>query len=415
MRTFAIKNKIKLDHLSGNGIRFEIDGESYIDAASGTFNLPLGYNHPEMVDALTEQIKKASHASSTYTKPIVENGFSKLLDEAPENINKIFMRDLTGSSANEAAIKMAMKSSGKTGVLSLMLSHHGQTALTTSISGNAFRRESFPSLNYHESLKVPAPYCHRCFYGKTYPDCGLLCAERINDFIEYSTSNQVACMIIEPVMGNGGNIVPPKEYFQLIRKICDENDIILISDEVQTGLGRTGHMFASNHFDMKPNIITLAKGLGGIGIPVAAVLMESRLEVFESYEHSFTSGANLLAISAAQTYLDVLEKENILEQVRKNGELLGEELTELMNQYPFISDVRGLGYMWGLEISDREGHEDPKMTQKIVETSLKNGLILRSSRYGFGNVVKVRPPLITSKADIYEIIEMLKKSLDEVI
>lgn len=200
-------------------------------------------------------------------------------------------------------------------------------------------------------------------------------------------------MIIEPILGNGGNIIPPAGYFKRLRQLCNEYGLILIADEVQTGIGRTGYMFASELLDIQPDIITLAKGLGGIGVPVAAVLMQSRLNVLEKHEHSFTSGSNLISVTAAKATLEVVSEPGFLEAVRSKGSLLGTLLTEMANKHDcIIGEARGVGLMWGLEIVNEDDAPDAVKSNAIIDRAFaEQQLILRGSRYGYGNVVKVRP------------------------
>jgi 4-aminobutyrate aminotransferase-like enzyme len=401
----------RLQFNGGDGIYLlRSDGKRYIDAASGTFNLPLGYNYPAVVDRIVEAVRRGAHLSSSFSTPQSEAVLEQLIDLAPGNIGRGWLRDITGSTANECAIKIAQKATGKTDVLSFFLSHHGQTQAMTAISGNAFRRAGFPSTSHH-SVKVPAPYCYRCFYKARYPGCGFLCVERINDFIEYASSGSIACMIVEPVLGNGGNIVPPPGFFAALSQLCQERDIVLIADEVQTGIGRTGYFFASPTMGLVANIITLAKGLGGVGIPVAATLFETRLDVLKSYDHSFTSGANQVALAAAAATLEVLKTTPILEDVRRNGVVLGGLLDELAERHECIGDVRGIGYSWGIELDLPDGNPDTARANRIIDAALECGLVLRGSRYGFGNVVKVRPPLVTSAEEIEMIVALLDMAI----
>ncbi len=400
----------RAQHLRGDGLWLTTaDGTMLLDAASGTFNLPLGYSHPHVVAAVKAQADRLGHASSVFTKPLGGALAERLLAHAPERLNRAWMRDVTGSTANECAVKIAQAATGRRQVVSFFLSHHGQTMATTAMSGNAFRRAGFPATATAETLVVPGAYCHRCFYAQSYPSCGTLCATRIDDFLEFASSGSVAAVLVEPVLGNGGNIVPPPEFFRELRSLCDRHGIILIADEIQTGLGRTGHMFASEALGLEPDIITLAKGLGGIGLPIGAVLMREELDVLESYQHSFTSGANLLGLAAAHATLDVLEEPGFLQTVRENGELLGRELKWLAAELPVISDVRGLGYMWGVELSRPDGSPDPAFANAVIRTAERDhALILRGSRYGYGNVVKVRPALIATKADLLELTARLR-------
>lgn len=397
----------------GKGIRlYTPQNDEYIDAVSGTFNIALGYSHPELVDVLKTQLEDLVHVSSSFTGALAQNVLNSILEHAPSHITDGWMRDIIGSTANEGAVKIANKFNGKNEVISLSMSHHGQTLFTTRISGNAFRRKSFANTLNTQNGIVPAPYCYRCPYSAMgAPACGFLCTEAINDYIEYASSDNVSCIIIEPIMGNGGNIVPPEGYFERVRKICDEKDIVLIADEVQTGIGRTGHMFASEYYDIRPDIITLAKGLGGIGIPAAAILYRPEFAVLEKFEHSYTSGGNLLSLSATQKTMEVVAREGFLEAVQENGKVLGNLLHQLQECYGhIIGDVRGIGYMWGLEIVDKDGAPDVTLTNKIIDLALEeHQLILRGSRYGFGNVVKVRPALTATIDDIEEICSRLNK------
>ncbi|MCW3464143.1 aspartate aminotransferase family protein [Chitinophaga nivalis] len=397
----------------GKGIRlYTPQEEEYIDAVSGTFNIALGYSHPELTEHLKTQLENLVHVSSSFNGDLVQQVLTSILEHAPDHITDGWLRDIIGSTANEGAVKIANKYNGKNEVISLSMSHHGQTLYATSISGNAFRRKSLSSTLFIQHGTVPAPYCYRCPYSaKGAPACGFLCTEAIYDYIQYSSSDNVSCIILEPILGNGGNIVPPEGYFQRIKKICDELEIVLIADEVQTGIGRTGHMFASGYYDIQPDIITLAKGLGGTGIPAAAILYRSELAVLEKFEHSYTSGGNLLSLAAAQKTMEIVSREGFLENVRTNGVLLGQLLQQLQEAYPqVIGDVRGIGYMWGLEIVDKDGAPDVALTNRLIEMAFTDHqLILRGSRYGFGNVLKVRPALTATADDIVLICDRLRQ------
>ncbi|CDN42722.1 MULTISPECIES: aspartate aminotransferase family protein [Paenibacillus] len=398
----------------GKGIKLIDDsGAEYLDGVSGTFNLSLGYNHPYVVEKVQEQVGNLTHMSSSFTEPYVNEVLDHLVEYAPNGINAGWMRDITGSTANECATKIAQKYTESTDIISLFLSHHGQTQFATGISGNAFRRRKFPNSAAANSLHVPAPYCYRCPFNASRPNCGFQCIEAISDHIEYASSGSVACMIIEPILGNGGNIIPPDGYFERLRKLCDEYNLILIADEVQTGIGRTGYMFASELFDIRPDMITLAKGLGGIGVPVAAVLMQSRLDVLEKHEHSFTSGSNLISVTAAKSTLDVVSEPGFLDEVKLKGEILGELLGELAEKHSCIGEARGVGLMWGLEIVDSEDAPDVAKANAAIERAFSDQrLILRGSRYGFGNVVKVRPSLTVTADELVEIVGRLDSVLD---
>lgn len=277
----------------GKGIYlYDKEGNHYIDCASATFNMSLGYGHPEVLQAVEKQADKLIHVTSSFQTDPINTVVRKLVELSPKNLTKVHPKVSSGSVANEGAIKIAQHFTEKKDVISLFRSHLGQTMMMTSLSGNAFRKEPFPNL-FSGSIQVPDPYCHRCFYKQKPEICNFLCVERIHDFIEYGSSGNIACMIVEPISGNGGNIVPPPGYLQALKKLCDDKGIILIFDEIQTGIGRTGKMFAADYFDVKPNIITVAKGLGGTGFQFAAILTEERLSGLDGHHHSFT-GSNAI-------------------------------------------------------------------------------------------------------------------------
>lgn len=391
------------------------DGVELLDAVSGTFNLPLGYNHPHVVEAVKRQVEKITHVSSSFVGPHVQELLQRLLALAPPGIDAGWVRDVVGSTAVECAIKMAQKYTGATDVISLFYSHHGQTQMTTALSGNSSRRRGFVNPMSAYSLRVPAPYCYRCFYRAKHPGCAFRCVTAIRDFIKHASNGRVACIIVEPILGNGGNIVPPEGYFEMLHKLCREESILLIADEVQTGIGRTGYMFASEALGLRPDIVVLAKGLGGIGLPIASVLMRSEINVLQPSEHSFTSGSNMLGVAAALATLDVVADQVFLREVRRKGEMLGQMLAELRRRFHFVGDARGRGMMWGLEIVCPDGAPDVERTRAILAVALeRHRLILRSSQYGEGNVVKIRPALIATDDDLAEIVTRLTATLKEV-
>ncbi len=382
----------EIDH--GDGIYlYDREGREYIDCASGSFNLSLGYGHPEVIQAIRDQAERLVHVTSTFQTGPVSELVRRLVDVSPPNLTKVHLKVSGGSTANEGAVKMAQLSTGRRDIVTLFRSHHGQTMLTTSMSGEAFRRAPSPAA-FPGVVHVPDPYCLRCFYREHPQSCGLLCVERIGDFIEHAGSGSVACVMVEPVSGSGGNIVPPDGYFQALRQLCDDRGIVLIFDEVQTGIGRVGRMFAAEHFGVRPDIITTGKGLGGSGAQVAAILTDERLAGLGGEYHSFTHGANVLAAAAGAKTLEVIERPGFLESVREVGAHIMDRLRDAAAAHPVIGDVRGLGLMIGVELVDSRGHPDVALTQALVRRGMQHGLILRSSRYGRGNVVKIRPPLI---------------------
>ena len=379
---------------TGEGIYlYDTDGRGYIDCASATFNLSLGYRHPVVIRAIKDQADELIHVTSSFQTEPINRLSRRLVDLAPKRITRAHLKVSGGSVANEGAIKMAQMATGRRDVVTLFRSHVGQTMMMASLSGNAFRRAPLAQL-YPGGLQVPDPYCHRCFYGQKAGSCGLMCVDKISDFLEFASSGSVAAVLIEPISGNGGNIVPPDGYFAKLRELCDEHGIKLIFDEIQTGIGRTGRMFAAEHFGVEPDAMTVAKGLGGSGAQVAAILASDELAGLPTNDHSFTYGANLLSAAAALATLDVIDNPDFLANVRATGNHVMGRLQEMQTRHRCMSDVRGVGLMIGIEISDADGAPDSVLTNHLAEKAMGHGLILRTSRYGHGNVLKIRPPLI---------------------
>ena len=289
-----------------------------------------------------------------------------------------------------------MNKTNKSEIISLFKSHHGQTFFMTQASGLSQKREKF-NLYLPNVIHVPPPQCNRCFYGQIPDTCNLMCVSRIDDFIDFASNRNIAAIIIEPIMGNGDNIVPPEGYLSSLRSFCIERNITLIFDEVQTGIGRTGEMFASQHFNVEPDILTTAKGLGA-GFPMAAILCNEEYRGLETKHVSFTFGGNVMAAAAAFKTLSIIEKPEFLANVKNKGAYILSRLHEMKQHYSFIGDCRGVGLMIGFELVDEEGNENIELTHKIIDLGFDNRLLLRSSRYGSGNVIKIRPSLnITSK------------------
>ncbi|MDR1449994.1 MAG: aspartate aminotransferase family protein [Propionibacteriaceae bacterium] len=398
----------------GEGIYlFDEDGNAYIDCAAGTFNLSLGYSHPVILQAMRDQLDNLIHVTSSFRTGVIEGFVERLAAAAPANITRVHPKVSGGSSANEGAIKMAQRATGKQEIVTLFRSHLGQTIATASMSGNAFRSGPIP-FPQAGVIKVPDPYCRRCFYSQNGPgQCAMQCVERIADFIEYASAGRVAALILEPISGNGGNIVPPPGYLTRLREFCDQNDIVLIFDEIQTGIGRTGKMFAAQHFGVEPDAITTAKGLGGSGAQVAAILTNERLSGLPSNDHSFTYGSNVLALAAASATLDIVSRPAFLENVTKVGNYFLARLKDMASRYPLITDVRGVGLMIGFEIGDPENAADVALANHLASAAMSHGLIIRTSRYGFGNVLKIRPPLIMTLDEADDVCDRLDAMLLE--
>ncbi|SFR98973.1 aspartate aminotransferase family protein [Anaeromicropila populeti] len=399
----------------GEGIYlWDSTGKRYIDCAAATFNLSLGYSNQEVLEAVAEQADKLVHITSSYMSEPVAKLVEKLVEVTPKSLTKIHLKVSGGSTANEGAIKMAQFYNKKSGVISLFRSHVGQTIYTMNASGLGFRRQPFASLGNSGIVHVPPAYCYRCFYNQKPCSCGMLCAERIEEFIKYAGNDSISSMIVEPILGNGDNIVPPKEYFVKLRELADKHHFTLIFDEIQTGIGRTGKMFAADYFGVEPDIMTIAKGLGGTGFQIAAIATKEEYADMDSHYHSFTYGSNSLASAAGVKTLEIITRPGFLDNVTLVGNYIIRRLNEMKEKYSFIGDVRGVGLMIGFEIVDEKGEESLELTTQIKNIAFENGLIMRTSRYGIGNVLKIRPALILTLEQAKEICEILEYTFDQI-
>lgn len=236
-----------------------------------------------------------------------------------------------------------------------------------------------------------------------------MCVERINDFIDYASTGRVACVVLEPISGNGGNVVPPDGYLKALKDLCEERGIVLVFDEIQTGFGRTGRMFAADHFGVAPHMMTFGKGLGGSGMPIAGILTEDRLAGVEGHHINSTFGGNVMAAAAALKTLEIIGRPGFLENVRAVGAHVLDRLRDLATKVPFVQEVRGVGLMIGIDIVDRAGRPDPQLTNHLAELGMDHGLLLRTSLYGHGNVLKVRPALVMTRQEADEMCDLLER------
>ena len=397
---------------SGHGVYLvSSEGTEYIDCASGTFNLPLGYCHPEIVEIYKSQAAKLIHCSSSFKVKVVEELEIRLASLAPMSNARVMLKSCSGSVANEGAAKIAQHATNSRDFISFFRAHHGQTVFSTALSGNSFRLEPF-QMPSSPIVKVPAPTCSNCFYGKTESTCQSECVTKIDDFIEFSSSGSIAGIFVEPVMGNGDNIVWPKKALFELRKFASERNIPLIFDEVQTGIGRTGSLFAADLYETSPDIMTLAKGLGGSGAQIAAIVVSEEFATMPPSLHAFTTGGNIVGIAAALKTLEIVTREGFLENVREMGDRMTNGLKQIFAGKDYIKDIRGPGLMIGIEIVDEEGNPSPERVSCLVNEGYKNRLILRESRYGRGPVLKMRPPLIINKEEVDRILARLSDTVD---
>ncbi|MDP3745643.1 MAG: aspartate aminotransferase family protein [Phenylobacterium sp.] len=391
--------------VSGQGARVsDVGGNEYIDFCSQTLNINLGQCHPVIQAAVSEQLGKLTYASSRFSSDIADRLHAKLVAITPSPLARVNLSSVTGSLANECAIKAVRKKTGKSTTISRMHSHLGQSAESMRISGKHWENTYLGERN---TKYLPAPYCFRCPFGQTANSCNSECLDGLEGILRDS-GDDINCIIMEPVMMDAGVLAPPKAYHERVRQFCDEHHIPLIWDEIQTAFGWLGTTFAMDVYGVVPDILSLGKGLGA-GLPIAATIMTEEYDVLAYGEHEFTSGANVLSCAASLAMIDYLETSDILPAVVRKGAWLRGALEKLSEKHPCIGDVRGIGLMLGIEIVDpKTGAPDGEKALGIFREMLSHGVILRISKVGeHSNVLQLKPPLVITEDDLVEVVDKL--------
>lgn len=433
-RSFLIKPMLDEEYPMvdyGKGVYlYDVSGKQYLDAASGAVTANIGHGVPEIIEAMATQAQKVSFVyRSQFTSEPAEKLAEKIAQWTPGDLNWCFFVN-SGSEATETAMKMAIQywqekgRKTKTKVLSRWVSYHGITLGSLSMSGHPARRERFVPL-LEDFPVIHPPYCYRCPYHLTAPGCGFLCAHELDTAIKRIGAEQIAAFIAEPVVGAaGGAITPPKEYYKIIQSICEENEILFIADEVMTGFGRTGTMFAVEQWDVVPDIITLGKGMGAGYVPIAAAVASEKviapiLQGSKSVMSGHTLSANPLACAVSLSVLEYFEKNELVKNVEWKSDFLIGKLNELKDQFPFIGEIRGVGLLLGIEfVKDPASKEaflrKEMITQKMVSMARERGLLVYPAGAGIdginGDAIILSPPLTISKQEMEELISRLKET-----
>ena len=401
-----------IDHAKGSYL-FGVDGRRYLDFASGIAVTNLGHGHPDVISAAHDQLDKLVHISVVaHHEPGIELA-ERIAAVAPGKLDKIFFAN-SGAEAVEGAIKLARYVTGRPVLVGFQGAFHGRTygALSLTASKGYYRERYEPLLPavYH----APYPYPYRNPTGPG--DEATL--DYVFAFIDEMLDTRVpprnvAAFVVEPVLGEGGYVVPPAGFMPRLRKLCDEHDILLIADEVQSGYGRTGKMFASEHTGVVPDIMTLAKSIAS-GLPLSAVVASSKLmDQWEPGAHGSTFGGNPVACAAGIATLDVFEREGIVDNAAAMGTELMRRFRTLQQRTPAIGEVRGLGLMVGVELVKKDGSPDKELQTKIRKVCLDSGLVVLSCG-PHDNVLRLAPPLNISRAELDEGWQILDGAFQEV-
>ncbi len=391
---------------------WDLEGRKYLDFFGGILTVSVGHAHPKITGKIKAQVDRLQHTSTLYPNEAIVALAEKLAQITPGKLQKSFFSN-SGTEANEAAILLARMATGSYDVVALRHAYSGSSQLAKAVTGQApWRKAAVISVGIAHAIN---PYCYRCPLGLKYPDCGVACANDVENLIQTGTSGSIAAFIAEPIQGVGGFITPPPEYFKIVFKIVKKYGGLFIADEVQTGFGRTGKKwFGIEQWEVTPDIITCAKGMAN-GAPVGATITTSELAGSFIGLTISTFGGNPVTAVAARATIEVIEEEKLLENSHTVGTYLRGKLDALKEKYPVIGDVRGMGLMQALElVKDRETKEPaPEATVQLMERARDNGLLIGKGGL-YGNVIRLSPPLNIAKADVDEAIGLLDKSLAEV-
>lgn len=404
----------------GEGVRFwDEEGTEYLDAVSGEWVVNLGYRHPRVVAAIKEQLD-----SIEYVTPVFENEqrtklAEKVLSKAPKNMRSVLFA-LSGADAVEGAMHLAMRATGGSEFVSLFSAFHGTTFSTLALSYSypKMLEGSKEGLDRYltRQIRVPNYNCYRCPFGLKPGSCDMLCARYIDTAIKHQPDAKVAGVIIELFQSNGGMIPMPEGYIEMVREICTRNGVALIADEVQTAFSRCGDIFASNVVGVEPDLIVMGKAFGA-GLPLSGVVAGEGFTSLRGWEAGFTLMATPAVCAGSLAMLEVMEEEDLGKNSQEIGAHMVARLNDMKERYSIIGDVRGLGLMIGVElVKDRESKEPAdELTGFVWKDALeKQRLLLGKSGpvFGdFGNVIKLKPAVNTTRDQADEMLDRLERSL----
>ncbi len=417
---------------SAAGVRLrDSNGKQYLDFGAGIAVTNIGYGVKEVLEAMQAQLAKTTYVYGGYftNEPRIELS-QKLLALSPEGMSRVIVA-CSGSEANEVAIKMARQYHCETGnsskhrVISRRQSYHGNTLGSLSASGRPAWRSLFLPYMY-DFPQISPPYCYRCAFAIEYPECRLRCAQELEEAIITAGKDTVSAFIAEPIIGTTvPGATPPAEYYPLIRSICDKYDVLFIADEVIMGLGRTGKNFGIDHWNVVPDIVTVAKGLGAGYCPVSAVILHERIHTAlangsQKHTQGFTYTGNPLSCAAGAAVLRYVEKHNLVEQARKRGEYLEDRL-EALRDISIVGDVRGKGLFQGIEFVRDRADKTPfpveaGLVKRIVGQALQMGLVLIEGMPGCvdgvrGDQIQISPAFVIDESDIDCAVDVMRQAI----
>ncbi|TMB15732.1 MAG: aspartate aminotransferase family protein [Deltaproteobacteria bacterium] len=389
----------------------DVDGNEYLDFFAGVTVASLGHAHPGFVAALTSQIERLAVGSFT-SEPRLQ--LMKLLAELAPGAIKRTQLYSGGAEAVEAAIRLAKAYTKKYEVVGFWGGFHGKTGGVLGLIGDEWKQKWGPLPG--GTYQVPYADCYRCPFQLTYPGCGMFCLDFIRESVKKTTAGMIAAVLVEPMQGTAGNVVPPPEFLPGVQDIARENDALLIADEMITGFGRTGKLFGCEHTGVEPDVMTIGKGFGN-GFPVSGLMSTDAITSAQPFARPSASsssyGGNPLAATAALTTVHAILDERLVDNAARVGAVLLRELRGLQEKYEFIGDVRGAGLLVGMDlVKDRRSKEplSPEVSEDIFRGALSRGLILM----GYFSRVRINPPLILTESEARDGVAILDEVFAEI-
>ncbi len=414
------KNWTPLHIVDAEGCYFtDSSGKNYLDFSSQLMCVTLGHKNQAVIKSIEEQANKLAYAAPGFATEVRAELSKLLLEVLPKGLEKFYF-STSGTEANEAAIKIARMYTGKYKIISRYNSYHGSTAASIAATGDPRRWAVEPSGKIDGVIFAPECNCYRCPLNHTYPGCDIACVNYIEHMIK--NESNVAAIILEPIVGTNGILIPPKEYMPKLRKICDDNNVLLIVDEVMSGWGRTGKWFAVDHWDVQPDILTTAKGITSAYIPLGLTATTMKIADYFNdhyFSHGHTYEAHPLTLAPAIAAINELRNKKLIERAVEMGDYLSKKLNALKSKHPSIGDIRGIGLFYAVELVKNQSTKEPFNTKedkvsgkpllvdKISAEMMKRGVYVQAWVSHF----VIAPPLIITKEEIDFAVEKFDECL----
>lgn len=394
-------------------------GQRYLDFSSQLMCVNLGHGNQAVIEAIERQARKLPYIAPSYATDARAELSQLLLDVLPEGLEKFFFTT-SGTEANEAAFKIARMVTGKTKIVARYRSYHGSTMASIAATGDPRRWAMEPGGKGQGFVFAPEVNCYRCPIRHSYPECGVACADYLEHIVE--NESDVAAVLVEPVVGTNGVLIPPPEYLPKLRQICDRQGVLLIVDEVMSGWGRTGEWFAVDHWNVKPDILVTAKGITSAYMPLGLCATTAKIAAYfdnHYFSHGHTYEAHPMTLAPATAAIREMQRLKLVPRSRRLGEMLGAQLRKLASKHPSVGDVRGLGLFWAVDlVRNRESKQpfhsmkdkvsgQPLIVDRIAAEMLRRGVAVQA----WISHLVLAPPLIVEESDISSAVSALDEAL----